>query len=209
MDKIQRDYIIKGATSLFLEQGIKAVRMDDIAQSLSISKRTLYEMFADKRELLACCLEYYFEEADKYMAIRTSDAADIVEEIVISLNEFINISERDRIFTHSARKFYPEVFEPIHRKRQAKARQLLQRILTQGVKEEVFVPSINIDLTIAMFSMMVSGIAQGFGQIALPTGVTMKDSMEYIMENFFRGLSTEKGLQLMDKYKAKYTNYKR
>lgn len=36
----------------FLSKGVKAVKMDDIAMSLSISKRTLYEIFADKEDLL-------------------------------------------------------------------------------------------------------------------------------------------------------------
>ena len=44
----QRDYIIDKATEMFVSQGIKSVRMDDIAQSLGVSKRTLYEMFGDK-----------------------------------------------------------------------------------------------------------------------------------------------------------------
>ena len=48
----QRDYIIDRATQMFVSQGIKSVRMDDIAQSLGVSKRTLYEMFGDKEELI-------------------------------------------------------------------------------------------------------------------------------------------------------------
>ena len=37
---------------MFATQGIKAVRMDDIARSLGVSKRTLYEQFGDKQGLL-------------------------------------------------------------------------------------------------------------------------------------------------------------
>ncbi len=40
------------ATILFQAQGVKQVRMDDIARELSISKKTLYELFSDKEELL-------------------------------------------------------------------------------------------------------------------------------------------------------------
>ena len=42
------DRILDVAMSLFLEHGIRAVRMDDIANHLSISKRTLYEVFSNK-----------------------------------------------------------------------------------------------------------------------------------------------------------------
>ena len=50
--KLIRMQVIKAAAEAFSQKGIKNVRMDDIASSLSISKRTLYELFADKEELL-------------------------------------------------------------------------------------------------------------------------------------------------------------
>ena len=44
----QRELIVEQAAKMFVNQGVKAVRMDDIAHELSISKRTLYELFGDK-----------------------------------------------------------------------------------------------------------------------------------------------------------------
>ena len=45
---------------MFATQGIKAVRMDDIARSLGVSKRTLYEQFGDKQGLLLLAMNRYF-----------------------------------------------------------------------------------------------------------------------------------------------------
>ena len=47
---IQREYIIERASEMFVANGIKSVRVDDIAHNLGMSKRTLYEMFGDKEE---------------------------------------------------------------------------------------------------------------------------------------------------------------
>ena len=44
----QKERIIEQAMHMFVSQGIKSVRMDDIAQQLRVSKRTLYELFGDK-----------------------------------------------------------------------------------------------------------------------------------------------------------------
>ena len=44
----QKERIIEQAMQMFVSQGIKSVRMDDIAQQLGVSKRTLYELFGDK-----------------------------------------------------------------------------------------------------------------------------------------------------------------
>ena len=46
--------ILVTAMSLFKREGIKRVKMDDIAQALSISKRTLYETYENKEQLLCC-----------------------------------------------------------------------------------------------------------------------------------------------------------
>ena len=47
-----REVILKTAMKAFAEKGIRAVKMDDIAESLAISKRTMYEIYATKEELL-------------------------------------------------------------------------------------------------------------------------------------------------------------
>ena len=55
---MQRERIIEQAAKMFAEQGIKSIRMDDIAKALGVSKRTLYEMFEDKEELLYLSIRF-------------------------------------------------------------------------------------------------------------------------------------------------------
>lgn len=52
-----KEEIIRATRDLIARNGIRAVRVDEIAQTLGISKRTLYEMFADKNELVGACLD--------------------------------------------------------------------------------------------------------------------------------------------------------
>ena len=54
--------IVETAHSLFIARGIKDVKMDDIAAELSISKRTIYELFNDKEELLLEVLKFQNEK---------------------------------------------------------------------------------------------------------------------------------------------------
>ena len=64
-DKIKEESI-----KLFFGRGIKAVSMDDVAKSVGISKRTLYETFASKDALLVSCLDLLYSER-----LRKLDAA--------------------------------------------------------------------------------------------------------------------------------------
>ena len=57
-----QNLIVETAHTLFIERGIKDVKMDDIAAELSISKRTIYELFNDKEELLLEVLKYQNEK---------------------------------------------------------------------------------------------------------------------------------------------------
>lgn len=51
-----REEVIRTTQELISRNGIRAVRVDEIALTLGISKRTLYEMFADKTDLVEACL---------------------------------------------------------------------------------------------------------------------------------------------------------
>lgn len=67
MDKtVVKEHIVLAAAKSFAQKGVKTVRMDDIAAGLSISKRTLYELFHDKEDLLLDVMKLHREEIGIY-----------------------------------------------------------------------------------------------------------------------------------------------
>ena len=109
--KMIRMQVIKAAAEAFSEKGIKNVRMDDIASSLSISKRTLYELFSDKEELLVEVVRIHREEVKNYMANIASKADNVLEVIIgfyeMTIDEF---KHTNRYFFEDIKK-YPKVVE--------------------------------------------------------------------------------------------------
>lgn len=63
-----KEEIIRITQELITRNGIRAVRVDEIAQTLGISKRTLYEMFADKDELINACLDFMSSQQREHIA---------------------------------------------------------------------------------------------------------------------------------------------
>ena len=61
----QKEKVIAHVAQMVLTLGVKSVRMDDVAQSLGMSKRTLYEMFGDKEELIFESVKYHSERRAK------------------------------------------------------------------------------------------------------------------------------------------------
>lgn len=78
--------IVDTAAKAFKRSGIKAVHMDDIAGSLSISKRTLYELFGDKEQLLLEVFSFYRQRVNQDMQEITSRAENVLEVILTFMN---------------------------------------------------------------------------------------------------------------------------
>lgn len=92
----QKERIIDQAMHMFVSQGIKSVRMDDIAQQLGVSKRTLYEMFGDKEGLLYLAMERYSERNRQRWNELTADAHDVLEAMFMVLGEVMDNAEVSR-----------------------------------------------------------------------------------------------------------------
>ena len=74
-----RRRIVAVALQEFFRHGIKAVKMDDIARILSISKRTLYQVFEEKQQLLLECLKSRREQNLQYMQHFEQKGCNVIE----------------------------------------------------------------------------------------------------------------------------------
>ena len=94
---MQRETIIQLAAEMFVGQGIKAVRMDDIARHIGVSKRTIYEQFGDKEELLYQCLSYYVREQDRRHAELGAQAKNVLVFLVVNFLRGISTEKGMRL----------------------------------------------------------------------------------------------------------------
>ena len=141
----QKERIIDQAMHMFVSQGIKSVRMDDIAQQLGVSRRMMDNL----------------------------------------------------------RKFYPAVHDKLMREGMVKNRTSLRSMLEQGVGDGLFVNNFNIDLSISVLYYTASAIVTR-RELMLPDGMSEREAFVQIISNFFRGISTAKGLQLIDDNLKRY-----
>ena len=107
---MQRETIIQLAAEMFVGQGIKAVRMDDIARHIGVSKRTIYEQFGDKEELLYQCLSYYVREQDRRHAELGAQAKNVLEAMLLVFGDVMDKAEISHRLQSNLRRFYPKVY---------------------------------------------------------------------------------------------------
>ncbi len=79
-----RKPVVEIATKEFHSKGVKSVTMDDVAHLLAMSKRTLYQLFNDKEDLLMACMETNVRREEEYVAEllkRTDNVLEILMHI--------------------------------------------------------------------------------------------------------------------------------
>lgn len=154
----QKERIIEQAMHMFVSQGIKSVRMDDIAQQLGVSKRTLYELFGDKEGLLYLAMDRYFEKKRIERAAVCAHARNVLEAMFMVLGGVMDNAEVIQRLLNNLRKFYPAVHDKMTREGTAKSRRDLQEMLEKGIADGLFVDTINLDLAISVLYYTASAI---------------------------------------------------
>ena len=197
---VKREKIIQRASEMFVEFGVKSVRMDDVAQDLAISKRTLYELFADKQELLYHGISRVMRNEAEVIRAKV----DIKEKGIPALFEIFEMMvARSQVRTRimeNLQKFYPEVFERVMKENRdlglAQLREQLLGLVELGLVD----PNVNIDLAVTMFYYTSMGLIRRHSKLVLPEGVSEESAYAYMVVNFFRGLATLKGVEQIDTY---------
>src|SRR5882724_1233517 len=79
---VQEDRIIQGGEDLFLQAGIKSVTMDDIAKHLGMSKKTIYQFFKDKNDLVLALVKKKLKDDEDQMSAIISQSGNVIEELI-------------------------------------------------------------------------------------------------------------------------------
>lgn len=196
----QREKIVDHVSQMILSLGVKSVRMDDVANSLGMSKRTLYEMFADKEELLFESIVYLMECRQQNLSEQMRGCDNMLEVLLYSVRIFTsttNIDDTAKRLTTNLRKFYPTVLERVQRVHTEKGLAGLQYALDRCLAEGYLDPNVDVELMAQLF-FSSTGIFMTDNNVVLPEGITRDEAFGAMVVNFLRGLSTVKGLQVID-----------
>ena len=203
---MKREEMVAAAAQMFVEQGIKAVRMDDIARQIGVSKRTLYEQFADKEELIYQSLSFFVAKQDRKYAELAAGAQNVLEAMLRVFSEVMNFTEVNYRMRNDLQRFYPRVYERIaaeHRCRDGFGK--FKVALRKGVEEGVFLRIVDFDLAIEMLRYSVEGLVVR-KDVLLSHNKTTHDALIFLVVNFLRGTATEKGMRFIDDFLEKQQN---
>lgn len=199
-----REKIIEGAGRLFTEHGIRQITMDTIAQSLGISKRTIYENFKDKNDLLSS----FITEAiiiHKKRSLEIMQNADNVIDALFAFGEYNQeaIKQINPSFFDDMKKYHPDVFKSIMSSGQIKNYEITYTILKRGMNENIFRKEIDLEIA----NRFIHHTMEFFQSIEEELQCDHQLIWKSVHLPYLRGISTAKGQELIEKLLTKYENY--
>ena len=197
-----KDRVIEQALDMFIYDGVKSVRMDDIATAFHMSKRTLYELFGDKETLLIESIKHFHKQINIKQDLVSKDAKNVIEELMLSLEQWEKHSESNYKLILGLKKYYPKAFAIVREYRHKDRNIALKIKLEKGVKQGLFLNDINLDIAITLFTDSMLGVVSNNDQL-YKNSISHKETLLYIIIYFFRGIATDKGIQLIETYRTK------
>ena len=201
----KREKVIKRAAEMIAELGVKSLRVDDLASDLGISKRTLYEMFGDKEELLSQSMIYLIRQRKRCLSEQLAYCNNMLEvllESVRSLSNFGSMQEMEKRLAFNLKKFYPNVYDRVKREHTEQGIADLQYALDKCMEEGYLDPMVDVELMARLF-LSTSGVLFTEDNIIIPDGVSREEAIGAMTVNFLRGLASEKGLKIIDELLAR------
>jgi Transcriptional regulator len=197
-----RQTIVEEAAVMFRTYGIRAVTMDMLASQLGISKRTIYEVFRDKDELLKGVLKWMTEKQAEAMKNVFGESDNVIEAIFRMLdmmsNHFQNMSPA---FLMDMKRFHHEMVKMPDGQNEFPYYRSNSEIIKRGIKEGIFRKDIDIDITNKCLTEVVK--MSNDKTVFPPDDYLNKDVIRIFYLNYLRGISTQKGLDLINLHDRK------
>jgi len=200
MDARQR--IVEEAAKMFRTFGIRAVTMDMLANQLGMSKRTIYEIFRDKDELLYGVIAWMSEKQHDLVTVIMNDSENVIEAIFrildVMTEHFRNMSPA---FILDIKKHYHDLFTKSGDSGDMPYYGDNTDIILRGIREGIFRKDIDISIT---NKCMVEVVKMSNEKDMLNDDDFRSE--EIILNfyiNYLRGISTQKGLDLINFHEKK------
>lgn len=194
-----RENIIHKAAELFLTLGFKSVTMDDIANEMGISKKTIYVHFANKTKLVEAVTFELFETICNGIDGICNASNNPIEELYdIKMFVMHHLKNERTSPQFQLKKYYPQIYDILKVKQFEKMHDSVKESLQKGIDTKLFRSNIDVDFISRMYFNGMTGIKD---DLIFPKHIY---SMDYLMESYLeyhlRAIVSDNGLQILNKF---------
>lgn len=187
------------AEKLFMRYGFRRITMDDIAREMAISKKTIYQYFKDKNEIVCCATEQHLKR-ECFDIRELEEGTGNVIEYLVKLSQQLrqHVDAVNPGVMHDLKKYFPKGWKIFMHYKQEVFLKSIVKILRQGIDEGYFRPDIDPEV---LGIMRMEQIQLSFDENLFPrkrfdfTEVQMQ-----LLRHFMAGILTDKGRELLSTY---------
>ncbi|MGF1533414.1 MAG: TetR/AcrR family transcriptional regulator [Bernardetiaceae bacterium] len=191
--------MIESARELFFRYGIRSVTMDELARHLGVSKKTLYQHFKDKADLVAAVTRLQIEEESCFIEQVQSDSDNAIDE-VIKISEYVRAMFRQfhPSLLFDLRKYYPNSWRLFIQHKQGRMLQSIEANIARGIQEGLYRQGINpkILARVRMELIQITLDAEVFS----PTAFDLWEVQVQVFDHYVHGITSPQGRSLWEQY---------
>lgn len=195
-EKLER--ILSESLRLFKKNGIRSVTMDDVSKELGMSKKTIYQYFANKTELVEQVLSLMLTRESTVCLSedeRKMNAIDIL--LAVSRNVSKQMKDLNPINAFELQKYYPVLFrEFVNRKREHVFEQV-KKNFTQGIAEGIYRDDLNVELVTRLYIQKLEDVHNP--EFLESVNFGFEKVFEVMFDNHIRGIANAEGLAYYEK----------
>ena len=188
-----RERIIETSMRAFSAQGIRAVKMDDIARQLSISKRTLYELYENKETVLCEGVRYFHSKREQHMKELVQRGKSVIDIVLEAYRQRLEELRGTSSQFYDDLKKYPRVLEILEDNKRHNHQRFVD-FLHRGVEEGYFRSDLDYDIVPLMFDAI--------GRYIMLRELYRQFDMEQVFKSLvftsLRGICTAMGAKALD-----------
>ena len=196
--------IRKKAHDLFMQYGLRSVSMDDIANNLGISKKTIYQYYVDKDQLVDEVIGDIIKHNHECCEQDIASAENAVDEIFLAIDFMMEIFQSmNPSLLFDMQKYHPGSFQKFQKHKNDYLYSMIKHNIERGMKEELYRPEIKADV---LARYRVESVMLPFHpdfHTKLKNGLA--EIEEEITMHFLFGLVSMKGYKLILKYQQERT----
>ena len=197
-----REKIIYKSAELFLTLGFKSVTMDDIANEMGISKKTIYVHFKNKTKLVEAVTFNLFDTICSGIDCICDTSKNPIEELyAIKMFVMQHLNNEKMSPQYQLKKYYPQIHEVLKNKQFEKMHESVRESLLHGVNTNLFRDTIDVDFISRMYFTGMTGIKDNM--FFPPEDYTMDYLMESYLEYHLRAIVTANGMTILNNFTTK------
>ena len=193
-----KDKILHKATEMFLSLGFKSVTMDDIANELGVSKKTIYNHFRNKTDLINEVTSSVFETVCTGIDMICSKENNPIDELYeIKRFSMKYLKNEKKSPQYQLQKYYPKIYATLKSKQFDVMQDCVIRNLNRGVALGFYRNTIDIDFVSRIYFHGMIGLKDE--ELFPLNQFSMNNIMSFYLEYHLRGICSEKGIEKLNK----------